>query len=136
MKANIYAKIEISPSSGYVIVEDAILAEHIEDAHARSIDIAREFGGSKAENIDGFIRRYVELTVEYDGRKRNFSDEDVLRAMERRGLAKRAGESMFGGFYEALDGLRELLDQQLKERHELARNGHYVRLEPARSEAQ
>ena len=55
--------------------------------------------------IEDFEKDFLLINVEYDGRKREITDEDIFKTMHKNELVERKGESMFGGFYLATDKL-------------------------------
>lgn len=126
MKASVYVKIKISPSSGYILINEIILENEICNEYNYVKERRKEFGFSgKIETIEGFKLQYILTEVEYDGRKRKITENDVLSSLEKQGLAKKVGESMFGGFYLPTEKLKEILRNQYNQRKELVNKGEY-----------
>lgn len=91
MKTKLYVQPEILPSSGYVYVDmyRAMLEEEIEE---------------------DYKSRYILLTVQYDGRRKKITQQDVMKAMEKEGLVTNTGTgSIFGNFYLPTNKLKEKL---------------------------
>lgn len=106
MKREIYAKIKKSPSSGYLSIEKMFFKEGLKSEHEYENDILIKWGyENKIRKIEDFEKDFLLINVEYDGRKRKITDEDILMTMHKNELVERKGESMFGGFYLATDRL-------------------------------
>ncbi|MEK4025465.1 hypothetical protein [Sporosarcina sp. FSL W7-1283] len=123
-KIELYAKLEVSPSSGYLSVTEIFPSNDIKKEYNYSIERTRKFGfTNKVESLEGYTLQYVLLSVYYDGRKKSVHDADILKSLESHGLAKKVGESMFGGFYLPTNELESMLEIQLKQRKDLIEKG-------------
>lgn len=120
MKTEIYVKVEISPSSGYITVENMFHKTKLEEKYDYHVDMMKKLGRTRWETIEGFEMIYLQVTVEYDGRKKQINQDDVLKAFEREGLATNVGHSMFGGFYKPTKKLEFIISKQYNKRKELA----------------
>ena len=106
MKREIYAKIRKSPVSNYLSVEKKFLKEDLKEEYQFECEILTNWGNeNKIRNIEDFEKDFLLINVEYDGRKKEITDEDIFMTMLENKLVDRKGESMFGGFYEATDEL-------------------------------
>ena len=106
MKREVYVKVKKSPESNYLIVDDKFLKEDLKSEHEYENDILIKWGHeNKIRKIEDFEKDFLLINVEYDGRKRKITDEDILMTMYKNKLVERIGESMFGGFYLATDKL-------------------------------
>lgn len=106
MKREIYVKIKKSPESNYLIVDDKFLKEDLKSEHEYENDILIKWGyENKIRKIEDFEKDFLLINVEYDGRTREITDEDIFKTMHKNELVERKGESMFGGFYLATDKL-------------------------------
>ena len=106
MKREIYVKIKKSPESNYLIVDDKFLKEDLKSEHEYENDILIKWGHeNKIRKIEDFEKDFLLINVEYDGRKKEITDEDIFKTMHKNELVERKGESMFGGFYLATDKL-------------------------------
>ena len=106
MKREIYIRIKKSPERDYLIVDDKFLKEDLKSEHEYENDILINWGHeNKIRKIEDFEKDFLLMNVEYDGRKKEITDEDVFKTMHKNELVERKGESMFGGFYLATDKL-------------------------------
>ena len=106
MKREIYAEIRKSPSSEYLSIKKMFFKEDLKSEHEYENDILIKWGHeNKIRKIEDFEKDFLLINVEYDGRKRKITDEDILMTMYKNKLVERIGESMFGGFYLATDKL-------------------------------
>ncbi|WP_405101511.1 hypothetical protein [Oceanobacillus sp. FSL H7-0719] len=129
MKANAYVRIEESPSSGYISIEDIVLESYINNKYEDVKESHKQFGFTdRMEVLEGFKLKYVLIEVEYDGRKRSISEEDVKESLSKQSLAIKVDESMFGGYYLPTDKLKLILSDQLKQRKELVAQGLYEKI--------
>lgn len=130
MKTNIYVDLKIL-ESGYVYVENFKFEESIEEHYEESKEFSKKFNHNKCETLKGYKLRYLFLEVEFDGRKRKVTDQNIYSSMEKLGFCNvlnGSKDNLFGGYYMPTDKLKDLLDNQLKQRKELIDNGHYVEL--------
>lgn len=106
MKREVYAEIRKSPASEYLSVENKFFKEDLKSEHEYENNVLIEWGyENKIRSIEDFEKDYLLINVEYDGRKKVITDEDIFKTMLKNELVERKGESMFGGFYEATDKL-------------------------------
>lgn|SRR5699024_2632669 len=106
MKREVYAEIRKSPVSSYLSVEKKFLKEDLKSEHEYENDILIKWGyEDKIRDIEDFEKDFLLINVEYDGRKKEITDEDIFMTMHKNELVERKGESMFGGFYLATDKL-------------------------------
>ena len=106
MKRELYVRVKKSPESNYLIVDDKFFKEDLKSEHEYENDILIKWGHeNKIRKIEDFEKDFLLINVEYDGRKREITDEDIFKTMHRKELVERKGESMFGGFYLATDRL-------------------------------
>ncbi|MGF2715491.1 hypothetical protein ACQUY5_25085 [Bacillus cereus] len=119
MLADVYARISISPTSGYVLVDQMVLAKNIGQKYQEQVSTMQSVG-QRYESFEGYKLTYLRLTVRYDGRKKSISQDDVLEAMESEGLCNKVGSSMLGGFFLKTDELEKKLQEQLYKRKCLA----------------
>ena len=106
MKREIYAEIRKSPDSNYLSVEKKFLKEDLKSEHEYENDILIKWGHeNRIRKIEDFEKDFLLINVEYDGRKKEITDEDIFMTMHKNELVERKGESMFGGFYLATDKL-------------------------------
>ena len=106
MKRELYVRIKKSPESNYLIVDDKFLKEDLKSEHEYENDILIKWGyKNKIRKIEDFEKDFLLINVEYDGRKKEITDEDIFMTMHKNELVERKGESMFGGFYLATDKL-------------------------------
>lgn len=106
MKREIYVKIKKSPESNYLIVDDKFLKEDLKEEYQFEYEILTNWGyENKIRKIEDFEKDFLLINVEYDGRKKVITDEDIFKTMNKNELVERKGESMFGGFYLATDKL-------------------------------
>ena len=106
MKRELYVRVKKSPESNYLIVDDKFLKEDLKSEHEYENDILIKWGHeNKIRKIEDFEKDFLLINVEYDGRKRKITDEDIFETMHKNELVERKGESMFGGFYLATDKL-------------------------------
>ena len=77
--------------------------------------------GSRCESFESYKLWFVFLTVEYDGRKKSISEQDIMKAMEKAGYAQNTGfSSIFGDYYKPTSELENLLAAQLHKRKVMA----------------
>ena len=106
MKREVYVEIRKSPASGYLSIEKKFLKEDLKYEHEFENNILIKWGHeNKIRRIEDFEKDFLLINVEYDGRKKEITDEDIFMTMHKNELAERKGESMFGGFYLATDKL-------------------------------
>ena len=106
MKREVYAEIRKSPVSNYLSIEKKFLKEDLKSEHEYENDILIKWGHeNKIRDIRDFEKDFLLINVEYDGRKKEITDEDIFKTMHKNELVERKGESMFGGFYLATDKL-------------------------------
>ena len=106
MKREIYVRVKKSPESNYLIVDDKFLKEDLKSEHEYENDILIKWGHeNRIRKIEDFEKDFLLINVEYDGRTREITDEDIFMTMHKNKLVERKGESMFGGFYLATDKL-------------------------------
>ena len=106
MKREIYVRVKKSPESNYLIVDDKFLKEDLKSEHEYENDILIKWGHeNKIRKIEDFEKDFLLINVEYDGRKKEITDEDIFMTMHKDNLVERKGVSMFGGFYLATDKL-------------------------------
>ena len=106
MKRELYVRIKKSPESNYLIVDEKFLKEDLKSEHEYENYILIKWGHeNKIRKIEDFEKDFLLINVEYDGRKKEITDEDVFKTMHKNELVERKGESMFGGFYLATDKL-------------------------------
>ena len=106
MKREIYVKVKKSPESNYLIVDDKFLKEDLKSEHEYENDILIKWGHeNKIRKIEDFEKDFLLINVEYDGRKKEITDEDIFMTMHKDNVGERKGESMCGGFYLATDKL-------------------------------
>jgi lambda repressor-like predicted transcriptional regulator len=124
MKKNVYAELTISPSSGYLIIEDAVLEieinESYEEMKQNSFNFLRT--KKKIECFEGYKLKYILIEVTFDGRK-GIKKDDILNSLESKGLASKRGSSIFGGMYLPSESLKNKLNEQYSKRKELVKNG-------------
>ena len=106
MKREVYVRIRKSPESNYLIVDDRFLKEDLKYEHEHENSILIKWGyENKIRRIEDFEKDFLLINVEYDGRKRKITDEDIFMTMQKNELVERNGESIFGGYYLATDKL-------------------------------
>ena len=106
MKKELYVIVKKSPVSSYLAVDDKFFKEDLKEEYQYECEILTKWGHeNKIRNIDSFKEDFLLINVEYDGRKKEITDEDVFMTMLKDELVERKGESMFGGFYLATDKL-------------------------------
>ena len=106
MKREVYARIRKSPTSEYLSIEKKFLKEDLKSEHEYENDILIKWGHEdRIRKIEDFEKDFLLINVEYDGRKKEITDEDIFMTMHKNELVERKGESMFGGFYLATDKL-------------------------------
>lgn len=129
MKANLYTNVEIL-ESGYVYINEMILESDIKEVYNNYLESSRKFGTPKIESLEGFKLKYLFIeNVEYDGRKRKITDNDIKRTLEKQGYATNTGAgSIFGDFYKPTEKLTIQLDEQLKKRKKLIKQGKFINL--------
>lgn len=109
MKREVYAEIRKSPASGYLSIEKKFFKEDLKSEHEYENSVLIELGyENKIRSIEDFEKDYLLINVEYDGRKKEITDEDIFMTMHKNELVERKGKSMFGGFYEATDKLNNM----------------------------
>lgn len=106
MKREVYAEIRKSPVSEYLSIEEKFLKEDLKSEYEYENDILIKWGHeNRIRKIEDFEKDFLLINVEYDGRTREITDEDIFKTMHKNELVERKGESMFGGFYLATDKL-------------------------------
>ena len=106
MKRELYVRVKKSPENNYLIVDDKFLKEDLKSEHEYENNILIKWGyEDKIRDIEDFEKDFLLINVEYDGRKKEITDEDIFMTMNKSELVERKGESMFGGFYLATDKL-------------------------------
>ena len=106
MKRELYVRVKKSPESNYLIVDEKFLKEDLKSEHEYENDVLIKWGHEdKIRKIEDFEKDFLLINVEYDGRKKEITDEDIFMTMNKNELVERKGESMFGGFYLATDKL-------------------------------
>ena len=106
MKRELYVRVKKSPESNYLIVDDKFLKEDLKEEYEFECEILINWGHEdRIRKIEDFEKDYLLINVEYDGRTREITDEDIFKTMHKNELVERKGESMFGGFYLATDKL-------------------------------
>ena len=106
MKREVYAEIRKSPVSDYLSIEKKFLKEDLKNEYRIEKNILIDWGHKdKIRKIEDFEKDFLLINVEYDGRTREITDEDIFKTMNKSELVERKGESMFGGFYLATDKL-------------------------------
>ena len=106
MKREVYAEIRKSPVSSYLSVEKKFLKEDLKNEYRIEKNVLIDWGyKDKIRSIEDFEKDFLLINVEYDGRTREITDEDIFKTMYKNKLVERKGESMFGGFYLATDKL-------------------------------
>ena len=109
MKREVYAEIRKSPVSNYLSIEKKFLKEDLKEEYQFECEILTNWGNeNKIRNIEDFEKDFLLINVEYDGRKKEITDEDIFKTMHKNELVERKGESMFGGFYLATDKLNNI----------------------------
>ena len=125
MKEIVYIKVEESPSSGYISIQDVVSEDNLKEAYQNDIENAKHFGfRKKVETFKGFKLQYILIEVKYDGRK-GIKEEDVLQSLDNQDLVIQKGSSIFGGFYLPTEKLKLTLEDQLSKRKELINQGLY-----------
>lgn len=125
MKANVYVNFEFRgqrslPKDEYLSINKMIHESDIEDYYSQLLETYRNWGRDKAESLEGFKLSYLFLTVEFDGRKRKITDQDILKSMVKQGYAIDTGTgSIFGNFCYPTKKLVNQLDEQFKTRKQL-----------------
>lgn len=120
MKASVFVKIEISKSSGYIWIDKMFHEHDLESEYEDMIEAVKKFGQTRWETIEGFKLIYLNVNVEFDGRKKNISTDDVLKSIAKEGLAEKVGSSMLGDFYIPTEELENILSDQLTKRKIMA----------------
>lgn len=109
MKREVYAEIRKSPVSNYLSIEKKFLKEDLKNEYRIEKNILIDWGHKdKIRKIEDFEKDFLLINVEYDGRTREITDEDIFKTMNKNKLVERKGESMFGGFYLATDKLNNI----------------------------
>ena len=118
MKANLFIHLNVS-ETGYIIIKEMFYEGKIMERYKDMVETAKMFN-AKAESFEGFKLRYLFITVEYDGRRKQITENDVIKSLEKQGLAKKIGDNIFGGYYKITDKLKAILDDQMNKRKALA----------------
>lgn len=129
MKTRVYVELECSKSSNYLSVNGGLLEKDLQQAYDEHCDFLMKMTNLHCEIFDSFKLRYILLEVEYDGRKRKISNEDILRSLTKHGLAEKKGESMFGGFYLPTKKLQSILEDNLNKRKAFVEEGKFIKNE-------
>lgn len=130
MKTNVYVDIEIL-ESGYVYINSFNHEDHIEECYEESKNFSIRMNRDKCETLEGYKLKYLSLEVEFDGRKRKVTKQNIYSSMKNLGfcnIVKGSEDNMLGAFYLPTGKLKNLLANQLKQRKELINNGYYVEL--------
>ncbi|WP_039076312.1 hypothetical protein [Bacillus sp. MSP13] len=118
MKADFYIDVEILKSE-YIYLNGIQDEEEILNSYQYDVGFSKKIG-TRIECLEGFKKKYIHLNVKFDGRK-GVQNEDVMAALVREGLALDTGvRSIFGNYYKPTENLKNLLDEQLKQRKKLA----------------
>lgn len=120
MKANVFARLEISKSSGYISINKVFFEKELHEEYEGMVTTMKEFGHNRWETIEGYELMFILVNVSYDGRKKRVTEEDILKSLEKANLAEKIGSSMFGGFYKPTEELETLLKNRLNKRKLLA----------------
>ena len=106
MKRELYVRVKKSPVSNYLAVDDMFFKEDLKEAYQFECEVLTNWGqSSKIRNIEDFEKDFLLMNVEYDGRRKEITEEDVFMTMHKDGLVERIGESIFGGYYLATEKL-------------------------------
>ena len=106
MKREVYVRVKKSPVSNYLVVDEKFLKEDLKEEYQYECEILTKWGHeNRIRNIEDFEKDFLLINVEYDGRTREITDEDIFMTMHKDELVERIGESMFGGYYLATDKL-------------------------------
>ena len=106
MKKELYVIVKKSPVSNYLVVDDKFFKEDLKGKYQYECEILTKWGHeNKIRSIDSFKEDFLLINVEYDGRRKEITEEDIFMTMLKGELVERIGESMFGGFYLATDKL-------------------------------
>ncbi|PLR72280.1 hypothetical protein [Bacillus sp. UMB0728] len=126
MKKNVYAQLELSPSSEYISVREVISENYISEAYEDMKQFAFKMDGAnkKVECFEGYKLTFVHLEVTFDGR-RGLKEDDILKSLESKGLAEYKGSNIFGSLYLPSEKLKNILDEQFAKRKELVQMGVY-----------
>lgn len=129
-KTNLYVKLEISKSSGYIIINDFFLTDDLNEVYQDRLKTAKSFStNEKYEILEGFELMHLLLeNVEYDGRKRKITENDIKVTMQKQGYANMIGENWLVSYYNPTDKLLNLLDNQLNKRKQFVAEGKFISL--------
>ena len=106
MKKELYVIVKKSPVSNYLVVDNKFFKENLKEEYQYECEILTKWGHeNEIRDIDNFKKDLLLVNVEYDGRRKEITDEDIFMTMHKDGLVERIDESMFGGFYLATDKL-------------------------------
>ena len=106
MKREVYVRIRKSPESNYLTVSDKFLKEGLKEKYQSECEVLTSWGyKDKIRNIEDFEEDFLLINVEYDGRRKEITGEDIFMTMQKNELVERNGESIFGGYYLATDKL-------------------------------
>jgi hypothetical protein len=120
MKVNLFIQLWESKETGYVQIDSMMYESDIEEAYNSHVEFANKYTNSKTECFEGYKLSYLFLNVEYDGRQKRITTDDVMISLEKQGLITLVSEGgIFGGYYRKTDKLNEMLNNQLKKRKEL-----------------
>lgn len=126
-KANLFVKLEISPSSGYVIINDFLAEDTLQVMYEEHLRNSKSFGTDKFEVFEGYKLMFLHLKdVKYDGRKNRITDDDVKKTLASQGYATFVCELIVGGCYNPTEKLLTQLEMQLNLRKQLVNEGKYV----------
>lgn len=127
---NLYVRLEISKSSGYIIINDFFPESEIKEVYQDRLKTANSFASAeKYEILEGFELMYLLLKdVKYDGRKRTISDNDIKATMSKQGYATKVCEDSIVSYYNPTDKLLNQLEEQLNKRKQFVAEGKFVLL--------
>ena len=116
---DIYVEVEIN-HIGYVRIMNKFLTDDVDDYYNQYVLDSKKYGHSKYESKEGYLLRFLNLSVHYDGRKRSIDDNDILRALANEGYAVFVTDSMICDLYRKTDKLVKVLELALHRRKVLA----------------
>ena len=106
MKKELYVRVKKSPVSNYLAVDNKFLKKDLKEEYQYECEILTKWGHeNEIRDIDSFKEDFLLINVEYDGRRKELTEEDIFMTMHKDGLVERISESMFGSFYLATDKL-------------------------------
>lgn len=129
MKTNIYISLKPKMDSN-VYIDEMIHENEIEEIYNNYLNFSKDHKIEKIESLEGFKLTYLYLeNVEYNGRKKKITQDDICKALEKKGLSIFTGTtSMFGSYYRPTEKLIEQLNNQLENRKQLINNGVFINL--------